>query len=158
MPTRKLSLEQFADLLVDMPDEVRQAVLRGIRSTAARGVDVIRHHIDTAKPYPAVNFGTLRQSVNWAPTVDGATLVVDAPHAVFVDQGTRAHMPPVGPLIVWATRKFGLPPEKAEAVAWAVAKKIAREGVAPRFFMRKAMAQIGRWVINQEITRELEKL
>jgi hypothetical protein len=158
VPVRRLTLQQYADLLKDMPAEIEAAVLRGIKSAALRGVGVIVKHIDNAKPYPAVNSGELRNSVGVRFTPRTAVLTVSAMHAVFIDQGTRPHMPPIAPLIVWATRKFGLQPEQAEAVAWAVARKIARDGIEPRHFMAKAMAEIRGEVLPTEVTRELELL
>ncbi len=158
MPSRRLSLAQYAALIKDMPPEIEEAVMRGIKSAAMRGVGIIVKHIDTAHPYPAVNTGALRQSVNLRFTPRTAVLTVDAPHAVFSDKGTRPHSPPIGPLIVWATRKFGLDEDEAVRVAWAVRKKIEREGIAPRNWMAKAMAEIKGEVLNAEIMRELEQL
>lgn len=158
MPTRRLSLAQYAALIKDMPPEVEAAVMRGIKSAALRGVGIIVKHIDTASPYPAVNNGALRQSVRVSFTARTAVLSVDAPHAIFIDKGTRPHRPPIGPLIVWATRKFGLDEREARRVAWAVALKIEREGIAPRNFMARAMAEIKGEVLNTEIMRELEQL
>lgn len=41
--------------------------------------------------------GELRESVH----VEGARIVVDAPHAAAVNNGSRPHMPPLAPLIEW---------------------------------------------------------
>ncbi len=153
----RLTLDQFADLLEDMPKEVETAVIRGLRSAALRGVGFVTEEIDGASPYPPVNFGQLRQSTKWAPLAKGAQVFNDAPHFPFMEYGTRPHMPPVAPLIVWATRKFGVDEAEAEAIAWAVAKKIAREGIAPRGFFAKGMARM-QAIVPDEITHELELL
>ena len=150
-----LTLAQFADLLEDMPKELEDAVIRGLRSAALRGVGFVVEEIDRAEPYPAVNFGTLRQSTHRALLPKGAVVFNDAPHFPFIEYGTRPHMPPVSPLIVWAARKFGVDDIEAEAIAWAVAKKIAREGITPRGFFAKAMLRMHA-ITPDEITHELE--
>lgn len=152
-----LTLSQFADLLDGMPKEVEAAVIRGLRSAALRGVGFVVEEIDRAEPYPAVNFGTLRQSTHWAPLSKGAQVYNDAPHFPFMEYGTRPHFPPIAPLVVWATRKFGVDEMEAEGIAWAVAKKISREGTAPRGFFRKAMLRM-QAIVEGEITHELELL
>lgn len=152
-----ITLEQFADLLEDMPKEVEQAVLRGLRSASLRGVQFVVDEIDHAKPYPAVNFGTLRQSVKRVATRNGAQIFVDAPHFPFIEYGTRPHMPPIAPLITWAARKFGVDGGEAQAIAWAVAKKIAKHGTEPRHVFAKAMLRM-QGILDAEITRELELL
>jgi hypothetical protein len=152
-----LSLSQFADLVDDMPKEVEQAVVRGLRSASLRAVEFVVYEIDHAKPYPAVNFGVLRNSVKRAATPSGAVVFVDAPHFPFIEYGTRPHMPPIAPLVVWATRKFGVEENEARAIAWAVAKKIAVAGTEPRFVFAKAMKRLAE-IVPGEITHELELL
>jgi hypothetical protein len=152
-----LTLNQFADLLEDMPKEVEGAVVRGLRSSAMRGVGFVTEEIDATSPYPPNNFGQLRASTHWAPLPKGAQVYNDAPHFPFMEYGTRPHMPPIAPLVQWATRKFGVDEGEATAIAWAVAKKIAREGIAPRGFFRRAMARM-QAIVAGEITHELELL
>lgn len=152
-----LTFAQFADLVEDLPDEVKDAVVRALRSAALRGVGFVAEEIDQASPYPPVNFGVLRQSTHRALLPNGAQVYNDAPHFPFMEYGTRPHFPPIAPLVVWATRKFGADEAEAEAIAWAVAKKIAREGIAPRFFFAKAMARMHA-TVDGEIHHELELL
>lgn len=152
-----LTFAQFADLVEDLPKEVEDAVIRGLRSAALRGVGFVVEEIDRAEPYPAVNFGVLRQSTKRALLPKGAQVYNDAPHFPFMEYGTRPHFPPIAPLVVWATRKFGVDEAEAEAIAWAVAKKIAREGIAPRGFFAKAMVRM-QAVVQAEIGHELELL
>ena len=51
-----------------------------------------------------------------------------APSALFVELGTRPHMPPVAPLIPWVQSVLGLRDEQAKSVAFLIARKIARLG------------------------------
>lgn len=150
-----VSLQQFAEILEGMPKEINGAVIKGLRSAAMRAVGFVVEEIDQAQPYPAVNFGHLRQSIKWAKTARGAQVFSDAPHFPFIEYGTRAHFPPLAPLVVWATRKFGVPEDEARAIAWAVAIKISKEGIAPRHFFAKGMARMHA-IVEGEIAHELE--
>lgn len=152
-----LTLSQFAAVLEDLPDELEAASIRGLRSAAMRAVGFIVEEIDNAKPYPAVNTGALRQSVKWSPLPKGAQIYSDAPHFPFMEYGTRPHMPPVEPLVVWATRKFQVDEKEARAIAWAVAVKISKVGIEPRGFFAKGMART-RAIVEGEIIHELEAL
>lgn len=152
-----LTLSQFADVLDDLPDELETAAIRGVRSAALRAVGFIVEEIDNGKPYPPVNTGALRQSIKWSPLPKGAAVFSDAPHFPFMEYGTRPHMPPVEPLVVWATRKFQVGEKEARAIAWAVAIKISREGIEPRGFFAKGMAR-ARGIVEAEIIHELEAL
>ena len=51
-------------------------------------------------------------------------------YAIPVELGTRPHRPPVEPLIDWARARLGLSGKDAERAAWAIARKIEREGTA----------------------------
>lgn len=154
-----LTLDQFAELVDDLPQELEVVVLRGLKSTAMRAVVFIVEAIDTADPYPAVNTGQLRQSIKWAalPNGRGFQIFSDAPHFPFMEYGTRPHMPPIAPLVTWATRKFQVDEKEATAIAWAVAIKISKVGIAPRGFFAKGMAR-ARQIVEAEIVHELEAL
>lgn len=59
-------------------------------------------------------------------------------YAVPVELGTKPHFPPVAALTEWARLKFGLPPEEAERIGFAVARKIARDGTKGAFMFQRA--------------------
>lgn len=105
---KTLTVRQFAGLCEALPPLLQEAAIRGLRSAGARGVSVVVHEIDHAEPYPAVNVGEMRQAARSEPIPEGAELSVGTPQAVWMEYGTRPHMPPLEPLIVWATRKFVL--------------------------------------------------
>lgn len=57
------------------------------------------------------------------------------PHAVYVEHGRRAgaRMPPVTPILMWVYRHLGVAdPKQARSIAFAIAKSIARRGIAAR--------------------------
>lgn len=153
-----MSVTQFGSYVTQYPKELRDKVVRGIHSTAMRGVGIVANEIQNAKPFSAVNTGELLQSVGYELTPTGAFLMVTAPHAPFIEYGTRPHRPPLGPLVLWAKRRLGLDDQEAYRVARAVQKKIELDGTAPRFFMRKAMRRIRNTLLMQEIQRELETI
>lgn len=79
--------------------------------------------------------GDLRRSVE----VQGAEVVVTAPHAVAVEVGQLPHRPPILPLIRWAQ---AIGADDPKALAEAAAAKIEREGVRPTWFVRGSIPKI----------------
>lgn len=87
--------------------------------------------------------GHLKRSGFVGKLSDGVWIVkYYMPYAKFIEYGTEPHMPPVEPLVDWANIKLGLPIEEAKKVAWAIAMKIAKEGVKPRPFFRNAIDKV----------------
>ncbi|MEO0595068.1 MAG: hypothetical protein AAF126_03060 [Chloroflexota bacterium] len=66
-------------------------------------------------------------------------------YAVYVEEGTRPHFPPLDAIRPWADR-HGIP-------AFLVARKIAREGTDPRYFMRDSFVEVQR-----DVDRNLDRL
>lgn len=153
----KMTPGEYAKWLQQQPEAVRGAVVRGVRSAAHRGVGFLVEEIDKAVPYPAVNTGNMRQSARAGNTPTGAFVEVDAPQAAPINYGTRPFNPPLAPLVAWAVRKFGVTEKEAWRIARGVARKIGKEGIAPRHFFEKAMARIEA-IIDPEVQRELERL
>lgn len=152
-----MTLAEFQKWLRKQPQQYRGAVVRGLRSAAQRGVGEVVRQIDNADPFAAVNTGGLRQSARARPTVDGAVVEVDAPHAAVSNDGARPFKPPIGPLVAWAQRKFGLSRSEAWRVARGVQKKIEAQGIEPRHWWEKAMVEIEKFV-DEEVQHELDKL
>ena len=67
------------------------------------------------------------------------TITYEAPYADFVEYGTRPHNIPPHVLDEWVAKKFGLTKQDAERVAFLIARKIAKEGVAEKPFLRPAV-------------------
>jgi hypothetical protein len=91
---------------------------------------------------PAVS-GITRNSIGQDAfsTPVGALGVVGSnqPSAVFVELGTRPHMPPVEPLVNWVQQRLGVSAQDAQRVAWLVARKIARVGTPKQLVFKKAI-------------------
>jgi hypothetical protein len=155
--TKELTLEQFAAELGGLPDELEGAIVRGLRSAAARGVSDVVESIQTTSPHAAVDTGALARSVEHSSLPRGGRINVDAPHAAPIENGTRPFWPPLQPLIDWAGRKFGVDEDEAEGIARAVQRKIAMFGIEPRHYFRRAMVRV-RKRIPIEVESELRKI
>lgn len=152
MARYRVTLPEFTRFLARMTPEIRQACITGLRSGALRLQVATIAEIDGATPYPAVDTGELRNSVNVTPIEDGAIVHVDAPHAAVMEYGSRPHTPPLQPLLEWAQRK-GLDAGAARAVQ----RKIATEGTAPRHYFTKAVER-AKPLIREEILQELSRI
>lgn len=90
-----------------------------------------------------VDQATLKKSGNVEYHSWGATISYNAAYAAPVHEGSRPHMPPVGPLIAWTRRKFGLDEDEARKAGWAVALKIKEKGTDATNFLRRAVESVG---------------
>lgn len=155
---RRVTLHQFLGRLRKLPEDLEDAVTKGLRSAAARGVGFVVEEIENAKPYPAVDRGELRSSARVEMVEGGARIEVDAPHAAIIEYGTRPFRPPVEPLAEWALRK-GIADDEDEAmeIAWAIASKFAAEGIFPRGYFAKAMQRTFD-IVAEEVAAELRRI
>jgi len=156
---KKISIGQYARKVAKMGPEMEAAAIRGVQSAAywleGEAVDQLKG----TRPYPPEDTGELVRSAKTTLIDRGAIVSFDAPHAAFIEYGTRPHMPPLQPLMDWAIRK-GLADteEEAKAVAWKIAQKIKREGTTPKFFLARAVKQLSRRrIVSREIKAELKE-
>lgn len=158
MVTRKVvTLDQFARELGRLPSILEDAIIRGLRSAAARGVADVVQAIQVASPWPAVDTGRLARSVEHSNLPRGGRVSVDAPHAAVMELGARPFWPPIEPLEAWAVRKFGVDEDEAEEIARSVQLKIATFGIEPRRYFADAMRSI-RKLVPIEVESELAKI
>jgi hypothetical protein len=151
---RRVTIDQFAKLVAKSPVAVRSAMVRGLHKAAMRMEVQVVEEIDSTLPHPPVDVGTMRQSTSLSRDADGADVFMTAPHAIFMEEGTRPHRPPMLPLLEWAIRKgFDNP----IAVARAVVKRIELEGIAPRFYFKRAYHKTLPYV-GTAINREMKAL
>lgn len=159
MATHRVDLSGFANQLGQLPNKLETAIVRGLRSAAMRGVHATVANIGTRNDRtgapPAVDEGTLMRSVSSHSILKGAMITVDAPHAAFMEYGTRPHTPPLQPLVDWAKRKFGVDEKRAKAIAWAVRGKIKKVGTKPRHYMRRTVVELRFKIVPEEVEREL---
>lgn len=158
MTVHRVNLSTFARILAALDPAIEQAIIRGLRSAALRLQGFVVEEIDSAEPYPAVDRGPLRGSVEYSRESDGAMVYVDAPHAAVIEEGARPFWPPVAPLAAWALRKgFADDEDEAEQIGRAIQLKIATFGIEPRHYMAKAFQRVLPVVI-QEVEKELADL
>lgn len=116
---------------------------------------------EVAERTPTSGAGTLRSSIlARQPQIgDGAisgTVGTPMVYALPVELGTRPHHPPVQPLIDWVEMKLGLTGKKADAVARAIAWKIAKHGTQGAHMFRDAL-EAGRVQIGEILSRHARR-
>lgn len=175
MAVIEISAGQVGAALRQTDHELQHRVIAGLRRGALRGIPVV------VKDTPA-DRGQARAGWDVAFVRDGADLFNDAPHAGILEAGSRPHRPPILPILRWVVRKFGLNlealaagatrksfrgtkrsfegigevPASTVSFAWAIANKIAREGTAPHWMVRKNLKLLSR-LAAEEVKRELSK-
>lgn len=137
-----MTVEEFEKWVAQAGPAMETLVIQGLREAAVYSEGQVTLAITRHKPYPLVDRGTLRQSVSSYPIPKGAELVVSAPHAKWVEYGTRPHMPPLQPLLEWVTRKGLAKGDDAIKMAEAVRWKIFMKGTKPAFFFRGTLQKI----------------
>lgn len=150
MARQKVTLEQLAQILIALPEQLEREHVKALQKAAMRLVVYVEHSIREHQPYPIVDRGMLVQSVMLIFSPKGAIVRVDAPYAPMMEYGTRPFMPPLAPLLEWAKRK-GF--EDPEAIARAVRWKFKRRGMAPKRFFAAAVAQ---WKASGTITKAVQ--
>ncbi|HHH29032.1 MAG TPA: HK97 gp10 family phage protein [Polyangiaceae bacterium] len=160
MTTKRVTVEEFARILDELPDEFTAAATRGLRSAAQVLEGFAVDEIRSAEPHPAVATGELARSVVTTRVDDGAIVRVEAPHAPFMEEGTRPHFPPLQPLEDWVRLKgFARDDASVRRIAYAIALKISRDGIAPRHFFQKAVRRMNdQHIVPREIARELDRI
>lgn len=145
----KISPEEFSVDIQRRMKRLRHEHLKAARREAAAASRTLlsrRTPVDT---------GQLKSS--WHVTKDGVRN--DAPHAGIIEKGARPHKVSyagIQSLTEWAERQLGLPPEKAKAVAWGIAKRIEREGQQGTYFVEKSMDDIA-IALKRAVVRQLKK-
>jgi hypothetical protein len=152
-----MTIPQFQRFLAALSPRIEAAIVRGLRSGGMWMKRTVVLEIGTAQPFPAVDRGALRNSVVYRPVSDGSVVSVDAPHAAIIEHGTRPFWPPLAPLVAWVRRKGFADARGAYAIARAVQRKIARDGIAPRHYFSKAWRRAVP-MVEAEIAQELARL
>lgn len=93
----------------------------------------VRNAVKIIKANSPEAFGDYKKSVH----AEGNEVVVDAPYAVAVEVGAAPHVAPLPPILAWAAKVGG---DRELAIGtW---KKIAREGMRPRWIVRSSIPKI----------------
>ncbi len=152
-----VTIPKFAKILKLEIPKIEEAVVKGIQSAALRLEGMIIEEIEEAK---AVATSELKGSVDTKMDQYGATTGPDAPHAPFIEFGTRPHFPPLQPILDWVKVK-GIASDEDEAleIAIRIVKSIGKKGTEPRRVVGKAFARLkGDKIVEKEIHDELVAL
>jgi hypothetical protein len=154
-----ISLSAFIQRMLTLGGDVEATVVNGLQEAGFKLHELIVDEIDHASPHPAVDRSELRNSVEVVMTAAGCRVVVKAPHAAIMEDGTRPFRPPYQPILEWLLRKQLVPEEEAPTRAWMIVQAIAKRGIAPRHYMAKAFARFtaGRYV-GRSVGKRLEAL
>ncbi len=97
------------------------AVKRAARRASQANSSALKRNIPVA-------FGEIRESVH----VEGSRVIVDAPHAAAVNNGSRPHWMPLAPLIAWVKLRGmqGLGTDRQRGRLPGTSTRAAAEGVA----------------------------
>jgi phage gpG-like protein len=152
----EVSFGQFAALLASMDETLREAIIKGLQSSALRLEGMAVAEVKNASPYPAVDRGELMGSADTTNVDDGAIVGFSAPHAPMMEYGTRPFMPPFDPIYRWVIRKgLATDPDEAEEIAEAVRWSISRYGIEPRQYLGKAFKKLTP-IMLREVERALD--
>lgn len=119
------SVDQLHALIVrhakQREKKVVSAIKRAARKASQSNASALKKNIPVA-------FGEIRESVR----VEGLTVVVDAPHAAAVNNGSRPHTPPLAPLVAWVKLRGmqGLATERQQTRLPGTSTRAAAAGVA----------------------------
>lgn len=147
----------LAKKLESLGDDAEAGIIRALQSTALRFEGIVA---DTIEREGVVNTGELKRSLETTRMNNGAIVSVDAPHAPFMEFGTRPHFPPIAPLTDWVLQKgMADDEEEAKGIAYRIAQSIAKNGIKPRFYMADSIKKMrGRRIMRQELDRELNRV
>lgn len=104
----------FGDVLAEMAEEIAEEIVRLL---------VIEDHVVTAQ---------LAKTVTWEISPDAELSYIvgaEAPYALWAEHGIRATNVPFEKIAKWVEIKFGIRGKERDDIAWAIVKKIAKEGI-----------------------------
>ena len=122
--------------------ELRKALDEIVKNIAEELAETVKRNIIKMD---AIASGYMLRSVGIRKVDDAEYEVgVEAEYSIYVEFGTkpREKMPPVEAIKKWLITKFKMGEKEASKVAWAIAKKIQREGTEPKPFFRSAIYEV----------------
>jgi len=163
----EITLQEAAQRTEELKEKWHKAAVLGLQSAAARGVqDIITRIIPSRTPQP-VDRGVYRSGWRFYPAPDGAVIDNAEPHAILIEDGVRAGNVKIGKKMIdalaeWVQRKGIVSGDKAQSVAWAIAKSMKRRGI---FNKGKGMGILAELVdkylpgyVEEEVAREVERV
>lgn len=164
MATIEVRFDGLGSFLARLGVQAEVAVNKGLLSAANRARAILVSESDRKRVTNTGNFRRAWKSDRVVEVDPGTTetrrgvhVWNAAPYSGVVEEGRRpgARMPPLEPIARWAQRKFRIPYSRARGLSFAIARKIAREGIPGRFVLRDATRQLEN-TLREEVRRELE--
>lgn len=172
MTTKRFDLKDADKLRKHLGDRFEKAALAAVQGAALLVVeDIVTNIIPNESP-PPVDRGIYRAGWRAQPTKEGANIVNNTPHAVFVEHGVRAaNVKPgrkmIDELAKWAKRKGMVKgkgkgvADKARSIAFAIARNMQKRGIFNRGgeglrILEKAMRDIDKHM-SREIGAAIKK-
>jgi len=159
---RVITLKEAGVEFEDMGKRMRSAAIKGLRSAALRGVQIIITEIIPSRVPQPVDRGLYRAGWKQMPIggkSPGDVIYNHEPHAMLVDRGVRASNVKIGRAMIaalaeWAKRKGFEHPESA---AWGIAKKMKERGIFGQTGLGILALLNARLpeVVREEVTREI---
>lgn len=151
-------------LFADVVERSRVLAIHALQRAAYAFMAEAVRQIGEVKPYQPVDTGELRRGYRVTLQPDGASVENIAPHAAFMEFGTRPHWAPLAALEAWAERKLrgqirnrAARQSPARTFARAVQRKIAKHGTAARGFHAAASQKLPE-IVERELRAALAKV
>lgn len=144
---------RFRQIAKGIPEAIKDQMVVAAQETARFGLTAVQRAINATRP-PPVATGNYRNSWKVITSEDGAQLVNTAKHAKFVEFGRRpGKRPPLKPIEQWVrVKRLSSNPREIRSIAFAIARKIGREGTKPRLVLERVKP-----VMQKFFLRELKR-
>jgi hypothetical protein len=145
----KINMRQLPAMLKREVGARSKAVINAQRRAATRAVPLLA-------ALTPVDLGEMKDGWYAQNTTRGAIVGNDAPHAAFIEFGTRPHPVSVegqAKIRAWVLRKISSANEgNADSITFAICKKIRERGSKPHWIIKKNMPKIMR-ILRDELKK-----
>jgi hypothetical protein len=144
VPLRLRSFREFKAAVAALGTQVERDSVKAMRKVARWGRSEVLKTSRATEPRPYA-WGAYEAGWQVASKKDGAELVNTSKHSMFVEKGRRPNKPPppMGPIVRWVMKKgMARRPSAAIPIARAIARKIGRKGIKPKWILARTMPRI----------------
>lgn len=139
------ALETFQRGLVLVPEQTRRELL----STMTSSTLLLEREVKDRMPrVSGISASSITSDAFSTPVGVIGTVGSSQPSVLFVELGTKPHMPPVHALIPWVRAVLGVDAKRAPSVAFLVARKIAKKGTKPQKHFESAVVATENQVVR----------
>lgn len=160
MPEVKITI---SDQLQSLAPRLTQAIETSHEQSARETVNEVRHEIVAVGAVASFSFlNSIEKQFENRGAVQAWLAGSTAPHAPFVEYGRRpGKQPPVDAITRWiALKPIEIGDRKIRSVAFAIARRIGKRGIKPRFPFRRAVEamtpRVGQ-IFEERLTTEINR-